>query len=489
MHLTTIILGSLLLGQVPGTTPVSPAADPKPPVVLPPIAEPDPAAAREGVAPEKKSPAVLPPIAEPDPAAVREGAAPEKKSPAVLPPIALPGSDATADGTASQATPARSRLTPPQMVAEALQLPPEGKLTGRPLTLLAAISSTADRQQQLRVATAYWRLVEAVARYRFASDYDNRLSQFPDRAEAAVRLRAARASSAAMLEEAELAAVAAQHELAALVLLPPEAPLPLPADPPHVGPYLTRFDDLFASRAPPARARLIDRTLPIRRRAIESHAAAVLAAEAAEGAVIGARKEDWGDVSAVLAAARACLRQRQAFITSVCRYNEEIADYVLAVVGPGTHGPALLRMLITSSEDTAKPLTTQRDQAVRPAGHDQPVPTPAKRPDKNVPTPARRPAVPDSPSSQAPMPRTANKPVAEGRPPLETPPTSKPPLPFEEGQGGGIDRAAAGLYAALADAQHRGLHRPVPAEARGPTPPAGRVLAGAASGGGDSRPG
>ena len=57
------------------------------------------------------------------------------------------------------------------IVAEAMQLPAGSAVTGQRLTLLAALSSTSDRGQQLKIVRAYWRLVEAAADYTFCRDH------------------------------------------------------------------------------------------------------------------------------------------------------------------------------------------------------------------------------------------------------------------------------------------------------------------------------
>ena len=323
--------------------------------------------------------------------------------------------------------------TPAEMVAEAIAPLPQGKLYGQPLTLLAAVSSATDRRQQLEVTHAYWRLVEAAAGYHSALDYDNRLKQLQPEAGQAGLLRAAWASSAAMLQEAEVAAVAAQHELAAAVSLPPDAILPLPADRPHVGKYLTGFDQLFLLGSPPVRARLIDRTLPIRYQAIQQRAMAVRAAEAARAAEVDALGLGQTDLPAVLASMAEGLRQRRALMASVRRYNDDIADYALATAAPAIDARALVAMLIKPSEDSAvrraghfEPVPTPAwrpggnvpTPAKRPEKIDRNVPTPAKRPEKvdqNMPTPAKRPVVPVVVEPEGAVPTTANKPVTAGR--------------------------------------------------------------------------
>jgi hypothetical protein len=302
---------------------------------------------------------------------------------------------AQAGGAAGQ------RLTAPQLVAEALTLPPKSALSGQPLSLLGALSSAADARQQVEVVRAYWRLVEAVSVYHFCFDYDGRLQQLQAQAEEVAVLRTAQASSFALLREVEMAVVAAQHDLAALVRLPAEAALPLPADRPHVGPYQTRFHELFAARPAPLQSRLIDRILPIRREAIEGRAAAVQAAADALAATIDARAAGRATLSDVLACTRDCLQQRQALIASVCRYNRDIADYV-AAVGPAANAQTLVSMLLGPGH--SGPAVPGVDSGVRPAGLSQPVPTPARRPAQNLPTPASKSHPPPSAPKDEPAP-------------------------------------------------------------------------------------
>lgn len=349
MQLSIVVVACLLAAQVPADAPLQPVAQPLPETGA------DTAVPAEGE--DVKTPANSPP--------------------AGPPPVRIP--------------PVRRRLTPPEMVVEALASTPGSRLTGRPLSLLTALSSTADHRHQLEVTHAYWGLAEAVAVYHFSLEHDRQLRGLEAAADEAAPLQSARASAAALVREAEVAAVAAQHELAALVLFPPDAPLPLPADRPHVGPYRTHFDRLFSARTAPARTRLIDRTLPIRCRVIDGRASAVHATEDAMTAAGDARQTGQAGLRTLLTCMDEHLRQRQAFIKSVFRYNHEIADYALAVIRPGSNVQILVGMLISPTSQPLRPLAADTDGLLQPAGYNEPVPTPARRPGQNVPTPARRP--------------------------------------------------------------------------------------------------
>jgi len=298
----------------------------------------------------------------------------------------------------------QQRPQAPQLVAEALNLPPRSAVAGRPISLLTAVSAAGDPRQHLEIVRSYWRLVEAVCIYHFCMDYDGRLGQLQAQADESALLRTAQASSAALVREAELAAVAAQYDLAALMRLPAEAPLPLPADRPHVGPYRTHFSELFAARSAPPTARLLDRTLPLRREAVEGRAAAVQAAEEGLAATAEARRAGRCTLTDVLGCLRDGLQQRQALLAAVCRYNGDIADYVVLSVGPVANAQALVAMLIEPARGGGRSAVPPFDSGVRPASHSEPVPTPARRPGENAPTPAVRRSEAPSLQNQPPTP-------------------------------------------------------------------------------------
>jgi hypothetical protein len=277
--------------------------------------------------------------------------------------------------------------SPPQLVAAAIVLPTGSTLTGQPLSLLAALESTADRRQQLEIVGAYWQLVQAVAEYHFCLDHVQALAQVKARGNEDASLRSGQASAAALLRDAELDAVRAQHTLAGLVRLPAGAPLPLPADHPTVGAYLTRFNELFAGRTPPESARLAEKILPLERQAIDDQAAAVQAAEDALTAVADDYQRGRSDAAAVVACSGQLLRQQRAFIRAVYRYNHQIADYGLMVVGPTATPQTLSMVLIGPVQQASASAALGDGRSVQSAGATEPITTnPAGQSARNEPT-------------------------------------------------------------------------------------------------------
>ena len=293
-------------------------------------------------------------------------------------------------------SPASYRPTPPELVAEALMLPPGHTLTGQPMNLASVLANLRDGGEQLAAISAYWQLTEAVGRYRFQLDYDRQLQQLRAGANESARMAAARAASKAALSEAELRAVAAQHEMAAYAGISTQSGLPLPADRPHVGQYITRFRELFAVRPAPAAARRLDRTLPIRFQSLEAQVQAIAAAEDACEAL----RASSNPLSEQIAALDLVRRLQCEWIAAVCRYNCDIAEYAVTVVPAGTNGSELVNLLIRPAPESVQPLVSEEPAAVQPAGATEPIP--ARAPQRQPSAPAELPNFRGAPIPIAP---------------------------------------------------------------------------------------
>ena len=160
----------------------------------------------------------------------------------------------------------------------------------------------------------------------------------------------------------------------------PGASLPLPADPPHVGPYRTNFQELFAGRTPPEPAALMERLLPIRREAVDAQAAAVVAAE---DVLAAAGEQPTSDVAVIATCSQELLRQQRAMMHTVCDYNRNIAEYGLTVAGPATNPQALAAMLIAPVQPGSEPAVARN---VRSGGTGGPMASPTQQPSPGTPT-------------------------------------------------------------------------------------------------------
>ncbi|NLY01784.1 MAG: hypothetical protein GXY83_37340 [Rhodopirellula sp.] len=345
-------------------------------------------------------PSTISPLTQP-----AQPAAEEAARPAALPPMsatsAIPSNSPAELGVAGR------RALPPEMIGEALTLPSGGAISGRRVTLLEVLAGAIQQPRQADIAHAYWQLAVAVAEYHYAYDESAAVAQFQARPEDAAMLETAKSSAAAALDAAEVDVIEAQSALAEAAMLPVNTAFPLPADPPHVGPYRTQFDELFAMRPAPARARLIDRTLPVRRRGIDARAGAVHAAGDALEALVDAYRQGQVGFTAVLAGMGQLGRQRRALIAAVADYNHDIADYALSVVPPGTSPTTLVGMLIRPSDDSRQPAGNHsagplpagvESSEVRPAMHLAPVDgaavSPRKRPGQPTLAPPRESVMP-----------------------------------------------------------------------------------------------
>ena len=293
-------------------------------------------------------------------------APPRSSSPTNL----VPAEDAPPSVTTASA-PTPNRAT--QLLTEALAVPAENALPGRPLALVDLLTLGLDRPQQLVATRSYWSLATAVTRYhyrqqehQFIDELSQQLSS-PAAGESSA-VRSALAAARAREHEAELAALAAQHELASQLAWAPGEPLPLPIEVPHAGTYRTQFDLLFAGRPAPSEARKIDRTLPIHYREIDARAAAVQAAEDALEGSWDAWARDEAPLETVLDCLTRLEQQRTSMLVTVERYNHNIAQYALAVAPLGLNEQELAAMLIRRRGAEGLQFVPQADEAAN-QGH------------------------------------------------------------------------------------------------------------------------
>jgi len=285
--------------------------------------------------------------------------------------------------------------TPPQLVAAAFRPRAAADPAGEPITLRAALGSVSDRARQAQVVHAYWRLARAVALAHLATDHEARLARIEVPGQTPSALTAARASAAAASEEARAEALSVQHELAALVSGSPDAPLPLPADLPHVGPYVTHFHRLLAEGKAPASARVLDRRLPLLWQAVEARARAAVAADRAYEAATEAYTQGRAELGGALEAADAASAQHRALAEVVILYNQDIADYALAVAAPGADGEALVKMLIEPTSAPLGPLAGDEGSRVQPTVATEPSSAPRAAPGASAPVQPRLTPIPD----------------------------------------------------------------------------------------------
>jgi hypothetical protein len=208
-----------------------------------------------------------------------------------------------------------------------------------------------DRNVQLQVVSAYWRLSASIAHYRVAYDEYDLLARLPkpEGRRQAVGIEAAKTGAAARLRESELNVVSMQSALAELTSHRTTGDLVLPTDLPFVGAYRTHFESLFAGRPAPAGLQRIDRILPLRLAVIDARAAAVEAAEESVRLTEAAFKADDAELNGLLETVAQLRAERHAFISAVRDYNIDIAAYALAVAGSNVGHETLVSMLIETT--------------------------------------------------------------------------------------------------------------------------------------------
>jgi len=298
---------------------------------------------------------------------------------------------ATAAAAQEQASPAPAASEAAALLGELLQpftADPGRTLHERPLPLLEALERSGDRARRLWITQAYWKVGAAFATLRQATTGVERLelvapgAAVQDRAVLDALVAEARSERAG----AQAALVAAQQELVDLVRLPPGEPLPWPVDRPLVTAYQTHFESIFANRVATGRVRAINRSLPARHEALETRAAAVKAAAEAFATVEAEHAQGRLPIEAVATAAERLEAQERKFIDDVRVYNNEIAEYVMAVADFSVPDDRFAAMLIGT------PIPWRQQPAVIAAGATADVP-PAATPLQQQPASAVPPPV------------------------------------------------------------------------------------------------
>jgi len=280
------------------------------------------------------------------------------------------------------ATPLSPVQTPSVRAGEAESLirnladPAQIALAGTPTRLADLISRLVDRRQQIEATQAYWKLSCAAAEYRVWAECVSSLQRlqpaegaerFPGEEALAARLAAAEAR----LREAEAEVLAEQYLLAELARWTNANALPLPADLPHTGPYLTHFQEIYSGRVPPPRAYLIDRSLPLRLRSLEMRAAAVTAASHAVEGDFDAYGRQQLDQAVLLDSIAELAAQQRELLRAVRDYNRDIAEYALSVAPPNLPPAKLVSLLI---QPTARSVSQSVEaEGLRQAGFDAPL--------------------------------------------------------------------------------------------------------------------
>lgn len=348
-----------------GRNPITPAAEPPQRTTIPPAKSPPtplpgdaglsgdaglPGDTRPGITAEASPPAAAPKSA-------AEGNALRSDE------IPIPSRQPPTAQTPSELPPRRIADGAVEALTAAFALPDASQLPGAPLTLSDALARRSDRDSRLAIAHAYWKVSVATAAYAFAVDEQRRLASLVQSAAAAPDvdrrlLDSALASAEARVHETKLVVVSSQHDLAEAIGGAAGETLPLASDPPFLGAYATRFDEIFADRAAPTQLRAIHNTLPTLFKAIGRRAEAATTASDAYTRAEQLYARGQLGIDTLLSAFDRTSDQRQAFLAVARAYNDDIADYAINVARDGTAAAELTSMLIrvpnSSSDDAAR---------------------------------------------------------------------------------------------------------------------------------------
>jgi len=260
-----------------------------------------------------------------------------------------------------------------QLLSGLLAIPSKSQISGNEKSLLELVRLKQGLAEQRKIVGEYWKLSKAVAHYhRRLRSYDF-LAQLTPPASPTEQsaLTAEVATAKAEVGRARLNVMRAQMALAEMVDSDADE-LSLPRDKPLVGRYLTKFDELYASRRAPRRIRNIDRLLPQLYKSVREYAAAIQTANNAAKMNLTAYQAKKGALADVLRYHRQLDRNRQQFLEAVYSYNTNIADYALAVAPTSSTADVVVSMLIKTKK-TIRPSAVFRRNRVQHASNEEPL--------------------------------------------------------------------------------------------------------------------
>ncbi len=226
-----------------------------------------------------------------------------------------------------------------------LKAHPDSRLTGTPMPLSSLLAGTASRVQQSQLIEAYWALTSATADYYLGLHEADELGKLRQRVPTfSTALNEALSNLNGRVDTSLKAARAAQLHLGQLSSAGSRI---LPADTPFCGPYVTRYEEIFAGRGS-EQARLLSELLPARLNELQEAAEAVERSEQSLAKVAADRAG--GNGTGMIRALELLALNRRAFVQIAKDYNLQISRYTrLATPGDIDTGRLVAMLIRTSS--------------------------------------------------------------------------------------------------------------------------------------------
>ena len=236
------------------------------------------------------------------------------------------------------------------VLTAALRRRDQASVSGVETSLSHVLKEAQGRTERRRIVLAYWDLVLKVAQHHYAIDEVGELASIAKSLSAdTLLLEAAVATAEARRREARLNAVQAQHELAEKAGWPYHGEsdgLPVPTETPILGRYDTKFDLIFARRPPPQLACRIHGTLDLTREVIAADAASIISTLRVYHELKHRFDRDQAAIEDVLRSHDQLHRSRVKFLSSVLRYNHDIAEYALVAASRTVSREQVVAMLL-----------------------------------------------------------------------------------------------------------------------------------------------
>jgi len=210
-----------------------------------------------------------------------------------------------------------------------------------------------DRRQAI---TAYWNAAQKAAEYQVWVEKVESLEQLVPiameqrnerlGAEAMLDLHAARMAAQADLLRAHLGLLDAQFQLTRRVGHPLSSPWLLPATVPHAGRYDMKLEAQRPELVESWPLKRLATVIPALAGGLEERASAVVQADTARASRAASYRTGAQPMAPVLVSIDHQAEETLAFLETLTRYNEAIADYAIAVLPSTTSGEQLAKTLV-----------------------------------------------------------------------------------------------------------------------------------------------
>jgi len=234
---------------------------------------------------------------------------------------------------------------------------------GQNISLAECLQRQSVSPQRRRLIDVYWKTREHAARYQAWVDQSEALATLaplalavrddPGGMRTMLRLQSLRASAKAALLDEHVALTFNEFRLTSLVGAPLENTWLLPSTTPHAGRYRLALQQLSPAISGQIRVQRLAAAIPLLHDEMEELAASIVQADSARAAATADGQPRPSSIQNAMLATQQQNAATMTFLKTVTAYNLAIADYALAVMGPGVPSQRLVEVLVVKHDEPA----------------------------------------------------------------------------------------------------------------------------------------